>query len=63
MSLFKLKMKILLFLVGSIVSFSGQEKNSQMNKASIDLSNHENYLISAKATYLFFRRPRNERSV
>jgi len=49
MSLFKLKMKILLFLVGSIVSFSGQEKNSQMNKASIDLSNHENYLISAKA--------------
>ena len=48
MSLFKLKMKILLFLVGSIVSFSGQEKNSQMNKASIDLSNHENYLISAK---------------
>ena len=49
MSLFKLKMKILLFLVGSIVSFSGQEKNSQMNKASIYLSNHENYLISAKA--------------
>ena len=49
MSLFKLKLKILLFLVGSIISFSGQEKNSQINKASTDLSNHENYSVSAEA--------------
>ena len=51
MSLFKLKLKILLFLVGSIISFSGQEKNSQMNKASTDLSNRENYSVSAEANF------------
>jgi len=46
MSLFKLKLKVLLFLIGSIVSFSGQ--NEELQKNNDNPENYENYLISAK---------------
>ncbi|WP_369715077.1 alpha-amylase family glycosyl hydrolase [Leptotrichia sp. HSP-536] len=45
MSSFKLKLKVLLFLIGSIVSFSGQ--NEELQKKN---DNSENYLISANST-------------
>ena len=44
---FKLKMKVLLFLVGSVVSFSAQNENFQMNIKNNDVNNREGYLISA----------------
>ena len=44
---FKLKMKVLLFLVSSVVSFSTQNENFQMNIKSNDVNNREGYLISA----------------
>ena len=44
---FKLKMKVLLFLVSSVVSFSAQNENFQMNIKNNDINNHEDYLISA----------------
>ena len=47
MSLFKLKMKVLLFLVGSAVSFSAQNENIKANIKSSNINNRENYLISA----------------
>ena len=46
MSLFKLKMKVLLFLVGSTVSFSAQNENIKANIKSSNINNRENYLIS-----------------
>ena len=42
MSLFKLKLKVLLFLIGSIVSFSGQ--NEELQKNNDNPENYENYL-------------------
>ena len=44
---FKLKMKVLLFLVSSVVSFSAQNENFQMNIKNNDINNREGYLISA----------------
>ena len=44
---FKLKMKVLLFLVSSVVSFSAQNENLQADIKNNDVINHENYLISA----------------
>ena len=44
---FKLKMKVLLFLVSSVVSFSAQNENFQMNIKNNDVNNRESYLISA----------------
>ena len=44
---FKLKMKVLLFLVSSVVSFSAQNENFQMNIKNNDVNNREGYLISA----------------
>ena len=44
---FKLKMKVLLFLVSSVVSFSAQNENFQMNIKNNDVNNSEGYLISA----------------
>ena len=40
MSLFKLKLKVLLFLIGSIVSFSGQ--NEELQKNNDNPKNYEN---------------------
>jgi len=42
---FKLKMKVLLFLVSSIVSFSAQNENLQADIKNNDTNNRENYLI------------------
>lgn len=44
---FKLKMKVLLFLVSSVVSFSAQNENFQADIKNNDVNNRENYLISA----------------
>lgn len=44
---FKLKMKVLLFLVSSVVSFSAQNENFQMNIKNNGVNNREGYLISA----------------
>ena len=40
---FKLKMKVLFFLVSSVVSFSAQNENFQMNIKNNDVNKHRNY--------------------
>ena len=61
MSLFKLKLKVLLFLIGSIVSFSGQ--NEELQKNNDNPENYENYLISAKKENTLKNKTEEENSV
>ena len=61
MSLFKLKLKVLLFLIGSIVSFSGQ--NEELQKNNDNPENYENYLISAKKENTLKNKTEEEDSV
>ena len=61
MSLFKLKLKVLLFLIGSIVSFSGQ--NEELQKNNDNPENYQNYLISAKKENTLKNKTEEENSV
>ena len=61
MSLFKLKLKVLLFLIGSIVSFSGQ--NEELQKNNDNPENYENYLISTKKENTLKNKTEEENSV
>ena len=61
MSLFKLKLKVLLFLIGSIVSFYGQ--NEELQKNNDNPENYENYLISAKKENTLKNKTEEENSV
>ena len=61
MSLFKLKLKVLLFLIGSIVSFSGQ--NEELQKNNDNPENYQNYLISAKKENTLKNKTEEEDSV